>query len=544
MNIKPSRPRADLPTIILHWGLVICLLLSISTGLRIAMKSEDNVWMKWVEVLLLQGNVERWHFISAAILTALVLAYLAFLLKGGLAGRLKLRLAALGSPDRATRWQAINKIIYWMAFALLLGAALTGVILYFFGGALPAEAVALVHQILAWGFVAYIVLHIVAQLVLGGLRQLFKIVTPRLAYGMAAITALLIGASGAAIAYFGDSSRIQQLEIAKTDTAPVLDGDANDALWQKAPQAVVHTSRGFGLEGGEVDVKVRALHDSEYAYFLFQWKDATRSQKHIPLIKTAQGWKLMQTAYSKNDENDYYEDKFAVMLAPSPIAGGNTVHLGPKPLSDKSGPTNGLGLHYTTDGSLADVWHWKSVRSDATHQFDDNYFGAPMEEKKGKRYTGGYNQDPKTGGGFEQMWEKIKDSDLVTVKFLPKDLAATQAAMGKIDPNPNAGDSGIFSIKKSDTVAYSAELDTQIPLGTVIPSVLVDQPFAGDRGDVTVYSKWQDGIWTLEARRKLDTGSKFDQPIASGMYMWLAVFDHNQVRHTRHIHPLRLNLQN
>ena len=27
------------------------------------------------------------------------------------------------------------------------------------------------------------------------------------------------------------------------------------------------------------------------------------------------------------------------------------------------------------DGSLADVWHWKSVRSGSINQFDDNYFG-------------------------------------------------------------------------------------------------------------------------------------------------------------------------
>jgi hypothetical protein len=27
------------------------------------------------------------------------------------------------------------------------------------------------------------------------------------------------------------------------------------------------------------------------------------------------------------------------------------------------------------------------------------------------------------------------------------------------------------------------------------------------------------------------------------MFMWVSVFDHNQVRHTRHLRPLRLSLQ-
>ena len=74
-----------------------------------------------------------------------------------------------------------------------------------------------------------------------------------------------------------------------------------------------------------------------------------------------------------------------------------------------------------------------------TQQFDDNYFGPPLEEKPA-RYTGGYNTDPKTGGGFDANFEKIKDSELVKVKFLPKDLAAQQKRMGRFDPNPNAGD--------------------------------------------------------------------------------------------------------
>jgi hypothetical protein len=95
----------------------------------------------------------------------------------------------------------------------------------------------------------------------------------------------------------------------------------------------------------------------------------------------------------------------------------------------------------------------------------------------------------------------------------------------------------------TETVPYSAELDAAIPVGTVIPSVVFDKPFEGDRGDVTVFARWKDGWWTLEAKRKLDTGSKYDQPIVDGMFMWVSVFDHNQVRHTRHLRPLRLSLQ-
>lgn len=542
MNHRPAPVRADLPTAALHWGLVLALLASMSTGWRIAGMADGGTLLRWVDALVLQGNVVRWHFISAALLVALVVAYLAFLARQGLLGRLALRLASLRSPDRQTRWQAINKLVYWVALVLLAGAAATGGLMYLGAAPLRTETLAATHQFLSWAFVAYIVLHVVAQVAMGGLRQLLKMVTPRVAYGVGAVVALAAGAAAAAVVYVSDTSGLATLPVVKAATLPTLDGDAADAAWQAAPEVVVHTSRGFNLDGGEVDVHVRALHDGQRAYLLFRWRDATRSQKHVPLVKTEAGWKVMQSNYFNNDENQYYEDKFAVMLARSPVAGGNTVRLGPQPLAGKPGPSNQLGLHVTDDGSLADVWHWKSVRSGSINQFDDNHFGPPMEPKKG-RYTGGYTQDPKTGGGFDQNFEKAGDSGLVKVKYLPRDLAAQQARMKTFNPDPGVGDEGEFAMAKADVVPYSAEADAQVPVGTVIPSVVYDKPFEGDRGDVPVHARWKDGWWTLEASRALDTGSKFDQPLQTGMYMWLAVFDHNQVRHTRHVRPLKLQLQ-
>ena len=543
MNPSATRARSDLPTVLMHWGLVLALLVSVSTGWRIASMTDGSPLMRWVDVLLLQGNVLRWHFVSAAVLTALVIAYIAFLVRLGLGGRLRLRLAALSSPDRGTRWAAINKLVYWVSFGLLLGAFVTGVLMYFLPGALPTEPVVRVHKWLSWGFVLYMGLHVLAQWAMGGVRQLLKIMSPRLAYGLGAGVALMAGAAGAAVAYVADRGAQLTLDIVRVQTAPQLDGDMGDAQWAQARETVVHTARGFNLGGsGEVAVHVKAVHDGEKAYFLFRWPDATRSQKHVPVVKTEGGWKVLQSNYFNNDENDFYEDKFAVMLARSPVAAGNTVRLGPKPFADKPGPSNGLGLHASVDGSLADVWHWKSVRSGALNQFDDNYFGALMEATPG-RYTGGYTQDPKSAGGFDQNFSRIAGSDYVTLKYLPRNLAALQAAMGTFNPDPNVGDEGSFAMARADTVPYSQAADAAIPVGTVLPSVVYDKPFEGDRGDVSAHARWKDGWWTLEASRKLDTGSKYDQPIVQGMFMWVAVFDHNQVRHTRHVQPLKLQLQ-
>ena len=89
---------------------------------------------------------------------------------------------------------------------------------------------------------------------------------------------------------------------------------------------------------------------------------------------------------------------------------------------------------------------------------------------------------------------------------------------------------------------YSAEADAAIPVGTIIPGLIITGPYIGDRADVTGGVHWEDGYWTLETRRKIATGSKFDISFEAGepIYMWVSVFDHTQIRHTRHQRPVRI----
>ena len=45
--------------------------------------------------------------------------------------------------------------------------------------------------------------------------------------------------------------------------------------------------------------------------------------------------------------------------------------------------------------------------------------------------------------------------------------------------------------------------------------------------------------------RALKTGSKYDHEFVSerDLYMWVSVFDHTQIRHTRHVRPVRIVVQ-
>lgn len=549
MSHKTSIQKTDAMTVALHWALVGCLIFSLITGLRIASDSTDSVFAKAMSDLLLQGDVFQWHIWSAYGLILIIAGYSLFIMRAKLTQRLAVdnaRLRALKSSDSSARWKAINILIFWFAFALIIAITITGTALYFFADLVPFATIAWLHQIVAWMIIAYIVIHIVTQLMQGGLKQIAKIMNPKLAYGGAAFLAISATAVASIVVTNLDRLNIDTLAIKKTTNAPKIDGNAGDAAWQTADVIRISTNRGVNNPDGHVSVDVKMLHDGNKLYSLFRWPDSTHSQKHLPLQKTENGWVVLQSEYGIQDEDDYYEDKFAVMFSHQDmLAGSGATHMGPKPLAEKPGPAGGRGLHYTVDDSIVDVWHWKSVRtgSVAMNQIDDNYFGPPMEPNpKKKRYTGGYTQDPHTGGGYSMNWETFSD-DGIRPKRLPK-LAEQLAPFQKVNLDPTVGDDVAFYMHVDDTIEYSEELDTY-PIGTVMPSVLIKGPRLGDRGHVTAISRWQDGWWTLEVVRDMDTGSKYDINFASTspMYMWVAVFDHTQTRHNQHLHPVRLAME-
>lgn len=543
-----QRLRSDFATAVLHWTIVALFLVNLVTGLRIASDSTEASWSLAVSGLLPQGDVYILHLWSAWALGAACVGYVVFLLSAQLAPRVVLdasRLRALSSHDRRTRWQSINVLIYWIAFLLVAAALATGSMMYFNLLPVSQQTIATVHRVLAWSLVAYVVLHIAAQWAMAGWRGLLKIITPRIAYVMAAVIALSAAGAFAAGLFAIDQATLQALTIEKTDMPPRIDGSAEDAAWQRATVAKVDTHKGQNLPQGSVPVQVRALHDGEYAYLLFEWPDRTRSQKHLPLEKTAEGWRVVQEDFARADEGSYYEDKFAVMLSQdSHLAALSTSHLGGAPLQGRPGPKGGRGLHYTTDGSLVDVWHWKSVRSGALEQIDDNHFGPPLTPPKdpAKRYTAGYTQDPKTAGGFTMNWEKF-DTGIVQPRWLPRSPEILQERIVNVDLDPEVGDQGLWWLPRDLMEPATPELDALFPVGTVMPSVIAEAPFEGDRGDVRAVAQWADGWWRMEVKRKLVTGSDFDVAIADGTFLWVSVFDHTQTRHSFHLRPLQVQIR-
>jgi hypothetical protein len=98
---------------------------------------------------------------------------------------------------------------------------------------------------------------------------------------------------------------------------------------------------------------------------------------------------------------------------------------------------------------------------------------------------------------------------------------------------------------EAETVPYSKEGDDAIPVGTVLPGVLISGDYEGDRAHLHGGSRWKDGFWTLELVRDLQTGSQYDVDFTpeKELFAWVSVFDHSQTRHTRHMRPVKIELR-
>lgn len=372
------------------------------------------------------------------------------------------------------------------------------------------------------------------------------------------VVAAAVAITGASLMFASDWLSSDTLVIHRIDAAeaPVLDGDTSDRVWRNIEPISVLTNQGGNLDGkGDSKVEIRAAHDGEWAYFLFTWEDPTRSLKQLPMVKERNGWHLLQNGYWNGDEHDYNEDKFSVLFTTLDVtlAGDRTFHASPEAVSDAPATKTGRGLHYTPGaGIYADVWQWKATSGGPTGWLDDDHFGPPLpptpqQARNLVPYKGGFEPDPGTANYSDNFVVDI-DTDgnrNVTPRRLPKDVAALAKAMGDISLDPNVGESdgARWFMTETESVPYSPEADQSIPIGTVIPGVIISGDYTGDRADVRCAARWAAGHWALEVARRMDTHSKYDIPFKSGIYMRVSVFDHVQVRHTRHVRPIRVEVE-
>ena len=314
------------------------------------------------------------------------------------------------------------------------------------------------------------------------------------------------------------------------DTAPTLDGNADDAIWADAQELVVPVAGGFN--NFAVDAKLKAVYSDDTVYFLLSYADPTESWFRSPWQKQEDGtWKQIKDPNDKGgDNNTVYEDKFA-MIWPinNSIKNFETTGCFVACHAGENSDAKPYGNKYTaSEGELGDIWHWKSIRN--LGQLDDQYLDSTTYEARltaDNTKDAGRKSDAKESGGYADNFATMPD---------PADASKTvpdKTKPGFTSPSIDLTTGAPGYILDSEKVALDQAALDALPVGSYIPGI-VKSAIVGDRGDISAAWKWENGVWTIEFSRKLTTGSETDvqfSDLTGTYYFGFAIFENAQVRH-------------
>jgi len=300
---------------------------------------------------------------------------------------------------------------------------------------------------------------------------------------------------------------------AKKVSRQVARPDQIDLLpWDTAEPLEIQLTNGVGFNDGVTKANVSALYNEEYVYMKIEWEDRIYNRLYRPWIKTDTGWMHLNPGGS--DEKIYNEDKMAIVF---PIQKNKDFQRYGCSTYCHNNDNNGFGMHWTPPDSAVDVWHWKSVRMDPMGYMDDKYWlgvGEISEDSEGR------HGDPGVSGYANNLVEGVSNPIMIPTGIDSIQLGALIQARA-----------GIYTKTAADT----------LPVGSAVPGTIISET-EGDRADIRCHSTYQEGTWTVQIMRKLDTGSPYDVIFKAGNEydFAMAAFDHSSFRHAYNHQAYRL----
>src|SRR5262249_50955137 len=164
------------------------------------------------------------------------------------------------------RYDALNVVLHWLVYAVIVVLTVTGIFLYLGHGGW----ILTIHLAAAFTGIAYTLAHLLSHFLYGGLQQWLRLFRPAALVPTPATRprALLIGvgaggAVAAALAGVDWASR-DTLMMHRVAAGPNLAKLLDDPVWANIAPVRVQTSQGINLGGtGESLVEIRAVHDGK-----------------------------------------------------------------------------------------------------------------------------------------------------------------------------------------------------------------------------------------------------------------------------------------
>ncbi len=293
----------------------------------------------------------------------------------------------------------------------------------------------------------------------------------------------------------------------KVKSAPA---DAGSSQWNKAKEAKIITVGAGSVEGNIIPLKTKSVYTKDEIFFLFQWYDYNKSMDKNE-------WKFKGGKWNKTKAN---EDRLGVVWEINRVDKfankGCTVLCHNESKNDKE-------WHYSTSSSRekADLWHWKSVRSNPVGYTEDGFvIDNPSKEVEagrkrdaGSKTTKAKSNRTKDKSGPAYMQDPSKPA------AIPGSLLVAQAV----------------EIKGSSTFKEGDE----------IPAYMLYPVWKGSFADIKTKGVWKDGKWTVMMSRKLKTGHDDDvQFNTRKKYPFgIAIFDNSGGHSSYNSEPLKLQFK-
>lgn len=226
----------------------------------------------------------------------------------------------------------------------------------------------------------------------------------------------------------------QVVNSVKVKQGPVVDGKANDSVWKKAREVVTHD------RVAKIDIHIKTVYTRDEIFFLIRFPDSSENRQHKSL-----SWDKQTNLYNISGLR---EDTFVFKWNMEPFP---------------------VDISLTSDSAYkADIWYWKSFRTDHVGYADDKYqiYSNTKLKKAHKVFS-------KTGRGFYLI---------------------------------RKGDKGLPAYKNYIPVTFK---------GDSISGYHLVRP-EGSRADVRAKGRWKDGLWTIEFSRKLNTNHVDDVYLEPG----------------------------
>jgi signal transduction histidine kinase len=266
------------------------------------------------------------------------------------------------------------------------------------------------------------------------------------------------------------------LTAERTNETITIDGFAKEASWSDAKKLVVEVQDG---SLGKVEVVLRALYDAEYIYIYATWPDPTES-----IDKSM--WTFNGSEWASSGD----EDRFAIIWnIDDSVRGFN--------IAGCAMVCHGDRMHTNAPGERGDLWHWKAARTNPLGYADDMWIDNTLVE--------GYDEEAKEAALHRDSTESLLEG--LSVGYI-RNVNESGDAPRYYKPKLGEEDRFLFweDVEKGEVLEVAGN---EFERGYTVPGYLLRRP-TGSQGDIDAKGTWRNGRWTVEFRRRLQTGNPDD----------------------------------